>query len=599
MTSLFLFILVFLQFSLSLGGEQATISVGEFRPMLVFAHFMIGIMSNRNSASDYDADMKLAKAIGIDAFALNIATDSYTDQQLTYAYNSAAANGMKVFISFDCSFFHPGDEGTIGAKIHQYASHPAQLKVPDSNSRNRDLVFASTFVGDPLNVASIRNAAKVPIYFAPNFHPGWESFAPLDGAFNWAAWPSNGANKAPTNGQKIVTVDSGDKSYLSALKAPSKREVSGGDDGVDDGSDGGDGYEDEYGEDDGTGGDSWYEEYGGASADAFGVLDASLDWNPDYQAYEDDSPSVQAAPRPSPRNKGYIAPVSPWFFTHYGAEVSYSKNWVFPSDLLFYLRWLEILALKPPFVEIITWNDYGESHYIGPLASKHTDDGASKWVNDMPHVGWANLSKPFIAAYKSSSPSVSPFITADQIIYWYRTIPKSLDCDATDTTITPGGNNASGNFFRGRPNGYETLTDNIFVVTLLTSPGIVTVNSGGTLYTYDAPQGSSAFAVPFQVGSQRFALIRNGAEVMGATSLKVIQDTCPCGLYNYNPYVGVVPDKGVRDVLTTGSEAYGKFGDGLKVTTCEPMPSLPVTPPKTMEITRTVRASAAATSPPV
>lgn len=29
----------------------------------------------------------------------------------------------------------------------------------------------------------------------------------------------------------------------------------------------------------------------------------------------------------------YIAPVSPWFSTHFGPEVSYSKNWIFPSDL--------------------------------------------------------------------------------------------------------------------------------------------------------------------------------------------------------------------------------------------------------------------------
>ena len=35
------------------------------------------------------------------------------------------------------------------------------------------------------------------------------------------------------------------------------------------------------------------------------------------------------------------------------------------------------------FVEIISWNDFGESHYVGPLSSLHTDDGASKWVNDM------------------------------------------------------------------------------------------------------------------------------------------------------------------------------------------------------------------------
>jgi hypothetical protein len=56
---------------------------------------------------------------------------------------------------------------------------------------------------------------------------------------------------------------------------------------------------------------------------------------------------------------------------------------VFPSDRLWFDRWRQILELAPRFVEIITWNDYGESHYIGPLASPHTDDGASKWVMDM------------------------------------------------------------------------------------------------------------------------------------------------------------------------------------------------------------------------
>lgn len=82
---------------------------------LVFCHFMvcylfhflvplsdslcalqIGIVADRTSAADYDADMQRAKGLGIDAFALNIGTDSYTDQQLGYAYQSAANNGMKV-----------------------------------------------------------------------------------------------------------------------------------------------------------------------------------------------------------------------------------------------------------------------------------------------------------------------------------------------------------------------------------------------------------------------------------------------------------------------------------------------------------------------
>jgi hypothetical protein len=68
---------------------------------LVFCHFMVGIVGDRTGAADYDDDMKRARDAGIDAFALNIGVDPYSETQLEYAYESAASNGMKVFISFD------------------------------------------------------------------------------------------------------------------------------------------------------------------------------------------------------------------------------------------------------------------------------------------------------------------------------------------------------------------------------------------------------------------------------------------------------------------------------------------------------------------
>ena len=39
------------------------------------------------------------------------------------------------------------------------------------------------------------------------------------------------------------------------------------------------------------------------------------------------------------------------------------------GDSLWYDRWQQIWTVQPEFVEIISWNDYGESHYIGPLVS--------------------------------------------------------------------------------------------------------------------------------------------------------------------------------------------------------------------------------------
>ncbi|CAI6089667.1 unnamed protein product [Clonostachys chloroleuca] len=453
---------------------------------LVFCHFMIGIVGNRNSASQYDDDMRRAKAAGIDAFALNIGVDGYTDAQLDLAYKSAADNDMKVFISFDFNWFKTGEAATVGQKIAKYANQAAQLKVD-----NR--VFASSFAGDGLDVAAMKSAAGVDVFFVPNFHPEQTANPDsIDGGFNWMAWPNDGNNKAPKPGSSI-SVEDGDNKYLSWL---------------------------------GT--------------------------------------------------KPYMAPISPWFFTHFGPEVSFSKNWVFPGGALIFDRWNQILDKGFPLVEMITWNDYGESHHFGPLSSPHYDDGNSKWTNDLPHNGWLELSKPFIAAYKAKEKTVDKYITGDQIVYWYRRTLKGLDCDATDTTAGRPANNDSGNYFMGRPNGWESMDDVVYVATLLKEAGTLTVNSGGQSVEKEVPAGANLIQVPAAVGSQTFSLSRNGKVVLEDKSLMEISNICPCGLYNFNPYVGTVPP-GESDPLQP--DGLASLTIGLHVSTCEAKPSLGTNPP--------------------
>lgn len=139
----------------------------------------------------------------------------------------------------------------------------------------------------------------------------------------------------------------------------------------------------------------------------------------------------------------------------------------------------------------------------------------------------------------------------------------------------------------GRPDGFDTMEDKIFVIPLLTSAGQVTVNSGGTVYEMDAPAGASAFSVPFKIGAQSFALNRDGSEVISATSLQGITEECPCGLYNFNAYVGTVPES-EPDVL--GADGLTAFTNGLKVA-CDAQPSLPATPPEAAAPTETSSAS--------
>lgn len=172
---------------------------------------MMGIVGSRASASDYDNDMAQAKDLGIDAFALNVGTDEFTETQLGYAYESAANNDMKVFISFDFNWFSTEDDAeTVGQMIAKFGSETAQLIVDGKP-------FASSFSGDGLDVTAVKSAAGVELFFAPNFSPGSTTETEsIDGALNWVGWDTNGDNKAPTQVANVTVVD-GDDTYTTWL----------------------------------------------------------------------------------------------------------------------------------------------------------------------------------------------------------------------------------------------------------------------------------------------------------------------------------------------------------------------------------------------
>ncbi|KAL1966632.1 hypothetical protein VTN77DRAFT_4043 [Rasamsonia byssochlamydoides] len=172
------------------------------------------------------------------------------------------------------------------------------------------------------------------------------------------------------------------------------------------------------------------------------------------------------------------------------------------------------------------------------------------------------MAAPFIAAYKDGSTSINSYITEDKLIYWYRPTPKGLDCDATDNTMSPA-NNASGNFFEGRPNGWQEMADEVFVVSLLTQPATIEATSGNQSKTFSAQAGASAFSLPMGIGKQSFSVTRNGQTVLSGTSLKDIVDTCICGIYNFNAYVGQLPAPSTIDALQPAGLA--SLSAGLKV----------------------------------
>ena len=189
-----------------------------------------------------------------------------------------------------------------------------------------------------------------------------------------------------------------------------------------------------------------------------------------------------------------------------------------------------------------------------------------------PHDGFLQMAKPYITAFHAGSKTVDSHIESEQLIYWYRPTLKSASCDSTDTCQQPwSGPTPNPNYFPGKPNGYDTMEDSVFVVALLHSPGTVTIASGSNKpQAFNAPAGASSWQVDMGTGKQTFSLTRNGQTVLGGDSLRDIAGECVCGIYNFNAYVGTLP-AGAADPLE--ADGLMSFTNSLSAT-CQPTPSL-------------------------
>ncbi|CAA7397312.1 unnamed protein product [Spirodela intermedia] len=140
----------------------------------------------------------------------------------------------------------------------------------------------------------------------------------------------------------------------------------------------------------------------------------------------------------------------------------------------------------------------------------------------MPHDGFRLIQNAFVKAYKAGSSS--PVISKDNIVYWYRI--QSVNAQCNDAT--------------GRPEGYQYVSDTLFVVTLLTSPAQLVVTSGGQSSTFNVAAGAVMTKVAIRAGQQSFSLKRNGLTVLSGTSTRSFTINCPSNVYNFNVYVGTI-----------------------------------------------------------
>lgn len=235
--------------------------------------------------------------------------------------------------------------------------------------------------------------------------------------------------------------------------------------------------------------------------------------------------------------KPYMMPASPWFYTNMPA---YKKNWAVQGDDLWYNRWVEIMYLQPEWVEIISWNDYGESHYIGPLNDKGygvftSGKAPYNYARGMPHDGW-RLHLPFVIdLYRTGTASM----TQESLVAWYR----------TETGISCSGGNTTGFSFSGLQidtHADDRLEDKIFFSALLASNASVSISIGGqehdTEWEYEPYGGIGIYHGNLginssHVGDVSISISRDDQKTVNLDG-RSISGNCTKGYVNLNAWVG-------------------------------------------------------------
>ncbi|CAH7688326.1 glycosyl hydrolase family 71-domain-containing protein [Phakopsora pachyrhizi] len=268
------------------------------------------------------------------------------------------------------------------------------------------------------------------------------------------------------------------------------------------------------------------------------VVDGIMTWKswPTASEVVDTSVDTQFQADSLKNNKLFMAGVSPCFFTHYS-----DKNYIFKSDDNLYItRWKELISMptQPDFIEIISWNDYGESHYIGPIAGTHPS--GTTWVDGFDHQAWLSMTDYFITWYKTGTP---PTIAEDAVYFQYR--PHSVSAVASDPL--------------GPPANASVSNDAVYAATFLTpnsTASTLSIAVGGVSRTFNITQpGSvSTFIAPWSGsgGAVEVALLdKNGKTLLKKTGSQKIDNTIK--LYNFNYVSDVMRKSGISGNAKKGS----------------------------------------------
>ena len=189
-------------------------------------------------------------------------------------------------------------------------------------------------------------------------------------------------------------------------------------------------------------------------------------------------------------------------------------------------QWLAAIQSGTPWVQLVTWNDWGEGTYFGPVDAV---DAAVRWDDQwgylLSHRGFLAADRYFIDWFKQGR---QPDIQHEQVFYAFRLHRKYVPgpIEPLKSSI-------------GWPLGVIDLKDQINIMSLLRSPAKLVVGTGALRKVFDLDAGMRQTSVPMQSGPVMLAVERNGA-ILGAKTAELPISVLD-GWSDFNMLAGEIP----------------------------------------------------------
>ncbi|TPX50659.1 hypothetical protein CcCBS67573_g10079 [Chytriomyces confervae] len=173
----------------------------------------------------------------------------------------------------------------------------------------------------------------------------------------------------------------------------------------------------------------------------FPDVDGAFSWEAAWPYTSASTPQVSSAvdsqmiSQAHAAGKIYMMPWSPFQYKH----MTSGDYWYRPGDLNFIDRLGQIMSLQPDYVELITWNDAGEGHYVGNYWNEAvaTSTDIKSYADGYDHTGWLAFLPQAISALKGGVKEFGKISTTKVVgSIWYRPLLTTGTC----TVAKPSGN---------------------------------------------------------------------------------------------------------------------------------------------------------------